>query len=143
MTPQALKTNQAIDIALKTIESARKNDFKPMAVCVLDAAGTIKAQITEDGASLLRPDIAYAKAWSCLGMGHSTRGQAAFAGKMPSLYQAFSGISNDRLVPAPGGVFIVHDGVQIGSVGVSGDMPDADETCAVAGIEAAGLAADI
>jgi uncharacterized protein GlcG (DUF336 family) len=30
----------------------------------------------------------------------------------------------------------------VGAVGVSGSHPDADEACAIAGIEAAGLAAD-
>jgi uncharacterized protein GlcG (DUF336 family) len=35
------------------------------------------------------------------------------------------------------------EGEIIGSVGVSGDTSDNDEACAVAGIEAAGLTADI
>jgi uncharacterized protein GlcG (DUF336 family) len=41
----------------------------------------------------------------------------------------------------PGGV-LVRDaqGRLLGSVGVSGDLPDKDEQCALAGIEKAGLA---
>jgi uncharacterized protein GlcG (DUF336 family) len=43
----------------------------------------------------------------------------------------------------PGGV-LVRDaaGAVIGAVGISGDVSDKDEACAVAGIEAAGLTAD-
>ena len=43
----------------------------------------------------------------------------------------------------PGGVLIRDaSGALIGAVGISGDVSDKDEACAVAGIEAAGLAAD-
>jgi uncharacterized protein GlcG (DUF336 family) len=47
------------------------------------------------------------------------------------------------LIPVAGGVLIRDaDGEIIGSVGISGDTSDNDETCAIAGIEAAGLIAD-
>ena len=36
----------------------------------------------------------------------------------------------------------MQGGEVVGSVGVSGDLSDNDEICAVAGIEAAGLKAD-
>jgi uncharacterized protein GlcG (DUF336 family) len=46
-------------------------------------------------------------------------------------------------VPAPGGVLIRDaGGAVIGAVGISGDVSDKDEACALAGIAAAGLAAD-
>lgn len=143
MTAHTLTLAEATAIAEGALKKARAGEMNAMSVVVLDAAGTVKAMNTEDGASLLRPDIAYAKAWGCLGMGHSTRGQAGFSQQMPALYQAFVGISGNRLVPAPGGVFITRDGQRIGAIGVSGDLPDKDEACAVAGIEAAGLGAEI
>jgi len=46
------------------------------------------------------------------------------------------------MVLAPGGVLVRRDDDVIGAVGVSGDTPDADEGCALAGIEATGLRAD-
>jgi uncharacterized protein GlcG (DUF336 family) len=47
------------------------------------------------------------------------------------------------MVANPGGVLIRDAaGDIIGAVGVSGDTSDKDETCALAGIEAAGLKAD-
>ncbi len=46
------------------------------------------------------------------------------------------------MIPSPGGVLIVGtDGDVVGAVGISGDVGDNDEVCAVAGIEAAGLSA--
>ena len=47
------------------------------------------------------------------------------------------------MVTNPGGVLIRDaEGKIIGAVGISGDTSDKDETCAIAGIEAAGLKAD-
>jgi uncharacterized protein GlcG (DUF336 family) len=47
------------------------------------------------------------------------------------------------VVTNPGGVLIRDGGGNvIGAVGISGDLSDKDEMCAVAGIEAAGLKAD-
>ena len=46
-------------------------------------------------------------------------------------------------MPAPGGVLIRDaGGAVIGAVGISGDVSDKDEACALAGIAAAGLSAD-
>ena len=47
------------------------------------------------------------------------------------------------MVPVPGGVLVKDkDGNILGAVGVTGDISDSDEICAVAGIEAAGFVAD-
>ena len=53
-------------------------------------------------------------------------------------------MSDGRVVPAPGGVLIREGagGAVIGAVGISGDVSDKDEACAVAGIAAAHLTAD-
>ena len=57
--------------------------------------------------------------------------------------QALMAASGGRVVPAPGGVLIRDAaGAVIGAVGISGDTSEKDEACAVAGIAAAGLAAD-
>jgi hypothetical protein len=56
-------------------------------------------------------------------------------------------VDNDLRRPSrrlPGGVIIRDaDGSILGAVGVSGDVSEHDEICAVAGVEAAGLDADI
>jgi uncharacterized protein GlcG (DUF336 family) len=47
------------------------------------------------------------------------------------------------MVPVPGGVLIRDaGGAVLGSVGISGDVSEKDEECAVAGIAAASLRAD-
>ena len=51
--------------------------------------------------------------------------------------------SDGRFVPVVGGILIRDAaGDVIGAVGISGDTSENDETCGLAGIEAAGLKAD-
>lgn len=46
------------------------------------------------------------------------------------------------MIPAPGGLLIAGvDGDVVGAVGISGDIGDNDEVCAIAGIKAVGLSA--
>ena len=57
--------------------------------------------------------------------------------------QAVNALCDGALVPVPGGVLVKDkDGNILGAVGVTGDISDSDEICAVAGIEAAGFVAD-
>jgi uncharacterized protein GlcG (DUF336 family) len=52
-------------------------------------------------------------------------------------------MSEGRVVPAAGGVLIRDAGGGVlGAVGISGDVSDKDEACALAGIAAAALVAD-
>ncbi len=144
MTNLSLKA--ANQIAAAAIAQARELDTKPMAVAVLDSAGTLRALQSEDDVALMRPDIAQGKAWGCIGLGVSTRSlHGAFEARpnMNPAFYAFMGLAGHRLVPSPGGVFIKDGDKVIGAVGVSGDTPDLDEACAVAGIEAAGLTVQI
>jgi uncharacterized protein GlcG (DUF336 family) len=62
--------SRVVDHALK---SAREMNLPPMTVAVLDARGCLVSFKMEDGSSLLREQIARAKAWSALGMGMGTR----------------------------------------------------------------------
>jgi len=60
-----------------------------------------------------------------------------------AFFSALNAISDGRVVPAAGGV-LVRDagGTVIGAVGISGDVSDKDEACALAGIVAAKLVGD-
>lgn len=132
--------NTIVEAALKR---ARELNTAPLAVAVLDETGQLKAYQREDQTSLLRTDIAVGKAWGALGLGRSSRVLGKVAEERPAFIQALSVMAAGRLVPVPGGVLIrAEDNAIIGAVGVSGDTSDIDETCAVAGIEAAGLRAD-
>jgi len=68
----------------------------------------------------------------------------ARAEQQPYFVAAVTAAIGGSLVPVPGGV-LVQDvaGTLLGAVGVSGDSSDNDEAAAVAGIEAAGLVAQV
>ena len=74
---------QASRIVDEALAYARRHNFAPITVAVLDARGCLVALKMEDGSSLLRPDIATGKAWGALGMGFGTRNLAARAEKNP------------------------------------------------------------
>jgi uncharacterized protein GlcG (DUF336 family) len=138
-----ISLNSASLIVDNALAHARELRLKPLTVAVLDAGGHLVALKREDDASLLRPDIAVAKAWGALGMGVGSRALAARAASHPHFFAAVTAMAAGRVVPVPGGVIVrTQSGVPIGAVGVSGDLPEADEACAMAGIVAAQLVAD-
>jgi len=134
---------QATAIVDAALAEGRKQNFKPLTVAVLDAGGHLVALKREDNSSLLRPQIATAKAWGCLGMGFGGRELGRRAEKAPAFFSVLSELAEGRMVPNPGGVLIRdRSGAILGSVGISGDVSVSDEICAVAGIKAAGLVPD-
>lgn len=138
-----LNLELANTIVTAALEKARDMNTAPLAVAVLDETGQLKSYQREDQTSLLRTDIAIGKAWGALGVGRSSRVLGQVAADRPAFIHALSVMAGGRLVPVPGGVLIrAENNAIIGAVGISGDTSDIDETCAVAGIEAAGLRAD-
>jgi uncharacterized protein GlcG (DUF336 family) len=134
---------QAALIVDKALEHGRALKLKPLTVAVLDAGGHLVAFKREDGASILRPQIAQGKAWGVLGMGFGGRELARRAAAAPVFVSALMDASQGRVIPVPGGVLIRGgEGGIVGAVGISGDTSEQDEACAVYGIKAAGLAAD-
>lgn len=134
---------EARTVVDEILRHARENDMEPMTAVVLDAAGVVKATVREDGSGLARPDIAFAKAWGALGMGLPSRELARRSELMPTFFQALAPATQGRVIPVPGGALIVKNGQLVGAVGVSGDTSDNDELCAVAGVNSAGLLADV
>jgi len=138
-----LTLEQASRIAAQALAAGRDRGYAPLAVAVLDARGCLKAFLAEDGTSLLRADIAAAKASGALGMGVGGRALQARAQHNPGFFHSLAALSQGRMVPVPGSVLIRNgSGALLGAVGISGDTADNDETCAVAGVQAAGLVAD-
>lgn len=131
---------QIVDAALAF---GRSLNCKPLTVAVLDAGGHLVALKREDRSGILRPQIAIGKAWGVLGMGLGGRALAQRAEAHPGFYNALYAASEGRMFPVPGGVLVRDaDKLIAGAVGISGDLPDNDELCAVTGIEQAGLTAD-
>lgn len=136
-----------LDTATKIVDAAiakgREMEFQPLTVVVLDDSGTMKAMKREDGASLMRPDIALGKAWGCLGFGYGGRVITGRSETTPGFVNALIEMSGGRVVASPGGVLIRNgDGRIVGSIGITGDTGENDEICAVAAVEAAGFLAD-
>ncbi len=130
---------QIIDGALAKSAELR---LKPLAVVVLDVRGCLKAMVAQDGTSLMRAEVAHAKAYGALALGMGSRALFQRAQEQAYFIDAVNTMAQGRLVPVPGGVLIQDGATLLGAVGVSGDTSDNDEICAVAGIEAAGLKAN-
>lgn len=114
--------------------------MKPLTVAVLDAGGHLIALERQDGSSILRPDIAFGKAYGALAVGQGSRWLDANAKTRPHFVDALNGIAGGKIVPVAGGVLLKStDGAVIGAVGVTGDSSDNDEIAALAGVAAAGL----
>lgn len=127
----------------QALAKGRAMDFKPLAVAVLDPRGCLKAYKAEDGASLMRFDIAFGKAWGALGMGFGGRELERRGDAYGIFFNSLQVMSEGKIVPAAGGVLIRNDAGQVvGAVGVSGDGSENDELCAIQGIAAAGLKPD-
>ena len=135
-----------LDIARKILDAALakavEQKFKPLVITILDARGAVKLTAAQDGTSLMRAEIANGKAYGALAMGMGSRALFQRAKEQAPFIDAVNALAQGRLVPVPGGV-LIQDGITLlGAVGVSGDTSDNDETCVIAGIEAAGLKAN-
>lgn len=134
---------QADIISNAALANARKLGFAPMTVAVLDAGGHVVVLKREDGASIMRPELATAKAWGALGMGFGGRELARRAQKMPAFFEALNSISDGRMAPVAGSALLRDAaGKVVGSVGVSGDTSDNDELCLISAVRDAGLTPD-
>jgi uncharacterized protein GlcG (DUF336 family) len=148
--PEHLKSVHAslmLDAAARIVDEAiavrRKEGLLPLAVAVLDSGGNLVAFKREDGAGVLRFDIARGKAYAALGMGMSTRLIRDRLANRPAFQSALAAASDGRFIPTPGGVLILDPaGQATGAVGISGDASDKDEYCAIRAVQAAGFATE-
>ncbi len=140
-------TDLTLDTARKILDAALakviEKKTKPMAIVVLDARGTVKTSIAQDGTSLMRFEVAHGKAYGALAMGLGSRAIFKRANEQPYFIDAVNTMARGALIPVPGGVLIKDgSGHVVGAVGISGDTSENDEECAIVGIEAGGLKAD-
>ena len=144
---QELSLKQANQLIEAALLKARELEMPPMSVAVLDSGGHLKSCQREDGQAFLRVQICQAKAWGALALGTNSRLYAKRVeqgGRDEAFFTALNTMSDGRLIPLPGGVLIHNsEGEIIGAVGVAGGQSEKDEVCAVAGIEAIGMIADL
>ena len=139
----ALTLKLATQLAGHAIAAGRTISAAPLTIAVLDSGGHLITLQREDGASLLRPQIAIGKAWGAIALGKGSRLLALDAQQRPAFIAALNSLGQGSVVPAPGGVLIRDpQGTVIGAIGISGDTSDIDEQCAISAIEAQGLRAD-
>ena len=137
-----LSLDHANRIIAAALMRGQELKLKPLTVAVLDPGGHLIALQRQDNSSNLRPGIAIGKASGALALGVASRKIGEMAADRPSFVGALGTIAAAGIVPSAGGVIVVDaDGRTIGAVGVTGDVADNDELCALAGIAAAGLAA--
>ena len=138
-----LTLEQANTIIKAALNKGKELNLNPLTVAVLDSGGHIRAIQRQDGATFLRPQIAVGKAWGSIALGMASKTLCSMAEERPMFMNSLINLSNQRLVPVPGGVLIKNSaGEVLGAVGITGDTSDNDETCAISAIEAAGLAAE-
>lgn len=135
-----LSLKQAQSIAQSAVKNGRSLNLAPLAISVVDVSGEPVCAFREDGAAPLRGGIALGKARSALCWGEPSRTLGEIASERPGFYKSLQSLSNVEIVPAAGGVAIFSDDQElVGAVGISGDLSDKDEACAVAAIHACGL----
>ena len=140
----AISLDQAKTMINETRAKGREMGLKPLSVVVLDAGGHVLAFEREDGAAPGRFGIAQGKAYGAVMLGMSGSAQMARAEQQAYFMAAVNGVYGGQVVPVPGGV-LVRDaaGAVIGALGVTGDTSDNDAIAGQAGVEAAGLQAEI
>jgi uncharacterized protein GlcG (DUF336 family) len=139
-----LTLKQANAIIEGALATAHEMKIKPLGVVVLDDSGNIVSAQREDNASMFRFDVALGKAWGAVAMGASSRALAKRAKDNPNFFVALAATGKGKFLPQTGAALIKDaQGNILGAAGASGGTGDEDEACCAAGIEKAGLKADV
>jgi uncharacterized protein GlcG (DUF336 family) len=140
---RALSLHQANTIIAATFAAAQHHKCRPMSAIVLDAGGRVKAFQKQDGASMLRFEVCYGKAYGSLALGRPSKLVLAKAEDKPLFMQSIENLADYPLFLEGGGQLIRdRAGEVMGAIGVTGDANEMDDICAIAGIHAAELRAD-
>ena len=126
-------------IASNVMKCAHDIQTMPLCVAICDNGGHLKYFERMDGCGIMRQEIAYAKAYTCLSMGFASRDLTKNLSNRPSFLQSLSVASQGRMAFAAGGVLLLQDGKVVGAVGISGDTSLVDEFCAIKGAQDSGF----
>lgn len=110
-----------------------------LAAAVVDRGGNLVASVRMDNAQLGAMSLACDKAVTAVSFGHPTRAWSASSAPGGSDW-GLAHTLGGRAVVFPGGIPVFADGVLVGGLGVSGAASDVDENCAMAAVQAVGLA---
>jgi uncharacterized protein GlcG (DUF336 family) len=140
---RSLSLDEALKIIHGTFAAAAAKKCHPLSAIVLDAGGRVKAFQKQDGCSLMRFEIAYGKAFGALALGRSSRMLLQKAKEKPLFLQSMEQLADGPIFLEGGGQLIRDDtGEVVGALGVTGDVNEMDDLCAMDGIRAAGFRTD-
>jgi glc operon protein GlcG len=109
-----------------------------VSLAVVDSGGHPLLLERRDGASPASVEAALAKARMAALNGKPTEAmEAAINGERPALMQ-LSGAMGEPTLAMAGGVPLLHEGICLGAIGVSGMTPDVDGAIAAAGVAGLG-----
>ena len=140
---RAITLDEALKIINGTFAEAKRRNAYPLTAVLLDAGGRLKAALKQDGASLLRFEVAYGKAYASLAMGRTSKLVLEKWKEKPVFMQDFLALADGPMFAEAGGQLIRDkDGEVVGAIGTTGDAGEVDDLCAMAGIRAAGFKTD-
>jgi uncharacterized protein GlcG (DUF336 family) len=141
---RALSLDEAMTIINGTFAAAADHKCSPLAAIILDAGGRIKAFLKQDGCSMLRFEICRGKAYGALALGRASRMVLQKAREKPLFMQSLETMADSPLFLEGGGQLIrdPDTGEVVGAIGVTGDVNEMDDICAIEGIHAAGYRSD-
>ncbi|MPZ56422.1 MAG: heme-binding protein [Rhizobiales bacterium] len=147
LTPRrlrALSLDEAVAVINGTFAAGAEHRCSPLAAIVLDAGGRVKAFLKQDGCSMLRFEVSRGKAYGALALGRSSRMVLQKAREKPWFMQSLETMVDSPMFLEGGGQLIrcPETGEVVGAIGVTGDVNDMDDICAIEGIRAAGYKTD-
>ena len=105
---RAITLDEAVKIINATFAEAKRRNAYPLTAVLLDAGGRMKACMKQDGASLLRFEVSYGKAYAALAMGRESRQVLQKAKDKPLFMQSFLELADGPMF-LEGGVQLIRD----------------------------------
>src|SRR3989442_4460503 len=103
---RAITLAEANKIINGTFAAAKRRKAHALAAIVLDAGGRVKAFQKQDGASLMRFEIAYGKAFAALALNRSSRQVLQKAKEKPAFMTSLAQLADGPLFLEGGGHLI-------------------------------------
>jgi len=139
----AITLDQANRIIAAIIKRGQELDLRPISAVVVEPGCIVKAFQKEDGASMMRFEMAFGKAYAALALSRSSKLVRIRNEEKPTFMRFLMDTSGDKIFAEGGGMQIRDvNGEVIGAVGVTGDTEDKDDELAVHGIHSVGLKTD-
>jgi len=134
------KSNEIVDVILAR---GRELNLRPLCVVVTDIGARVKSAQREDGASMVRFEMALGKCVASLALGRSSALVRERQKQGPEFVAQVNEFADRAMFAVGGGELIRNDaGDVVGAVGVTGATEDEDEEIVAFGIRAAGFKTD-